>query len=291
MAVFYKQGLKDRVNLCLFALSLADELCLFNAALHHGEQVYVQFTTKVRFGPVSTVLSNENMFVLLGFCYVSPVLSAIIAVERCLCVFSPLKFQTLLSTKTMVVIIIVVYILIMGLFFLVSYRYRVGCVHDPASGATVITAVEGEFYKAHKDFIDPLEGFLFGVGLPGVVMIVVMTTTTMTIVKLRQTLKWRSETSSSISAREVAVTKILVANSIFFIACLFPIAVNRFSWLFVPEINSGRRHHNLFLTSIWISEMLTYINSTFNIFVYYFMGSRYRETFWSLFGRKIQPEK
>ena len=28
MAVFYKQGLKDRVNLCLFALSLADELYL-----------------------------------------------------------------------------------------------------------------------------------------------------------------------------------------------------------------------------------------------------------------------
>ena len=46
MAVFYKQGLKERINVCLFALSLADGLyLLFNIVLY-GEQLHVQFTTK-----------------------------------------------------------------------------------------------------------------------------------------------------------------------------------------------------------------------------------------------------
>ncbi|KAL8620907.1 hypothetical protein ACOMHN_025040 [Nucella lapillus] len=45
MAVFYKQGLKDRVNLCLFSLALADELYFIAAMCHFAEQVHLQFTT------------------------------------------------------------------------------------------------------------------------------------------------------------------------------------------------------------------------------------------------------
>ena len=46
MAVFYKQGLKERINVCLFTLSLADGLYLVNNMLWYGEQLYIQFTTK-----------------------------------------------------------------------------------------------------------------------------------------------------------------------------------------------------------------------------------------------------
>ena len=46
MVVFYKQGLKERINVCLFALSLADGLYLANNMLWYGEQLYIQFTTK-----------------------------------------------------------------------------------------------------------------------------------------------------------------------------------------------------------------------------------------------------
>ena len=80
--------------------------------------------------------------------------------------------------------------------------------------------------------------------------------------------------------------KMLIGTSVLFIVCVSPIALFRFAWLFLPEMNTGRRHHNFFLTSLWILGTVSYVNSTFNIFVYYTMGSRYRETFWALFGRK-----
>ena len=293
MTVFYKQGLKDRVNLCLFALSLADELYLIQAMFLYGEQLHLQFTTKERFGPMMRFMANNNLLGFYGFTWVSQVLSAIIASERCLCVLSPLRFQTLLKTKTMAVVIAVVYVLVTGLYFLVAARYRIACVFDPASDAIRYTGVAGEFYRNHENIINYLDSFVYGAGIPGAVMIIVTTTTITTAMKIRQAALWRAGTSStssspslSISPREVALTKMLIGSSVLFIVCVSPIALFRFVWLFLPEMNTGRRHHNFFLTSLWILEAVSYVNSTFNIFVYYTMGSRYRETFWALVGRK-----
>ena len=293
MAVFYKQGLKDRVNLCLFALSLADELYLIQAMFLYGEQLHLQFTTKERAGPLARFMVNNNLAGFYGFTWVSQFLSAIIASERCLCVLSPLRFQTLLKTRTMSVVIIVINVVVVGFYFIVATRYRIACVFDTASGTVRYTSVASEFYRNHPTLINYLDGFVYGAGIPGVVMIVVTTTTIITAMKIRQAALWRSGTIStssspslSISPREVALTKMLIGTSVLFIVCVSPIALFRFAWLFLPEMNTGRRHHNFFLTSLWILEAVSYVNSTFTIFVYYTMGSRYRETFWALFGRK-----
>ena len=114
MAVYYKQGLKERVNLCLFALSLADELYLIQVMFIYGEQIHLQFTTQERYGPVVRFMANNNLAGFFAFSFVSQILSAIIASERCLCVLSPLRFQTLLQTRTVAVIIVAVYVVPLG---------------------------------------------------------------------------------------------------------------------------------------------------------------------------------
>ena len=48
MAVFYKQGLRERINLCLFALSLADEIHLVQCMFLNGERIHRQFTSSER---------------------------------------------------------------------------------------------------------------------------------------------------------------------------------------------------------------------------------------------------
>ena len=60
---------------------------------------------------------------------------------------------------------------------------------------------------------------------------------------------------------------------------------------FVPELNTGRRYHNTYLLLAWLIEITSYINSSFNIFVYYSMGSRYRETVKELFCRGRVADK
>eukprot|EP00745_Piridium_sociabile_P029183 TRINITY_DN47535_c0_g1_i8.p1 TRINITY_DN47535_c0_g1~~TRINITY_DN47535_c0_g1_i8.p1 ORF type:complete len:117 (+),score=15.56 TRINITY_DN47535_c0_g1_i8:3-353(+) len=98
--------------------------------------------------------------------------------------------------------------------------------------------------------------------------------------------RWRTVTASSVSAKEVALTKMLVGTSVLLIVCVFPNCLLRVACLFLPELNSARRHHNLYLTFVQITLVLMYINSSFNIFFYYTMGTRYRETFWALFNRE-----
>ncbi|XP_076437619.1 uncharacterized protein LOC143276848 [Babylonia areolata] len=291
MLVFYKQGLKDRVNLCLFALSFSDLMFLITFMFMYGDQLHLQFTTQEKYGPLTKDVFNHNFVGFAAFGYVSNVLSTIIATERCLCVFNPLKFQQLIRTRTMAVIIFFIYIVVLGLFFIVVFRYRIGCLYDPPSGVVVTTFVKGEFYLANKKVIDFIDSVTFGAGLPGTVLIVTITTTLLTIIKLRQVVSWRSDQSSSISPREVALTKMLVANSILFIICFSPDAINHLSRLFLKGMNSGGIYHNFYLTALWIGDIFTFFNATLNIFVYYTMGSRYREVFWTLFGRKIKTEK
>ncbi|XP_076436196.1 uncharacterized protein LOC143275804 [Babylonia areolata] len=291
MAVFFRQGLRDRVNLCLFSLSLADELYLTMAMFLHGEQLHLQFTTQERFGPMATFMINNHVTVLGGFCYVSPVLSAIIAVERCICVLSPLKFHTLFRTRTMAVLIVVVTLLMLATQTIVAFRYHIGCLYDPLTGKVLNTMVDGEFYKAHRDLVNKLDGFVFGSGLPLVVITVVTIATVITGVKLHRIVTWRSGTSSSISPKEVALTRMLVGNSILFIACVFPTAAIRFVWLFLSGVTSGQENQMFFMASLWVAELFTFVNASLNIFVYYSMGSRYRETFWALFGRKPPAPK
>ena len=61
--------------------------------------------------------------------------------------------------------------------------------------------------------------------------------------------------------------------------------------LFIPEMKAGRRHHNFYMTCVWLLFILTYVNATFNILLYYSMGSRYRQTFWAMFSTKSTKSK
>ena len=304
MEVFHRQGLRERVNLCLFALSLADGFFLVQAMFLNGaDQLVLPFGTKERYGPVTRFLAHNKLVGLpFGFGFVSYILTAIIASERCLCVLTPLRYQTLLQTRTMAVIIVGVYVVVIGLYLFVASRYRVVCVFDPISDTVMYRIGTTDFYQQNKKLFLYLDSFVFGAAIPVVVILVVTTTTIITAAKIRQAALWRAGTSSAssssnnnnsssttpplISPKEIALTKMLIANSVLFIACVLPIALLRIPWLILPEMDIGRRNHNFYLLSQWIKELLSYFNSTFNIFVFYAMGSRYRQTFWELLGRK-----
>ena len=176
-----------------------------------------------------TFMANHFLLGFKGFSGVSQVLSAIIASERCFCILQPLRSQTVLRTSTMTAVIVAVNVLVVGLFFLVVTRYYIVCAYDAINDSIMTTVTGSEFYLRHKKLVDFLDVFVYGVGLPGVVMVVVTTATIITAIKLRQAAAWRAGTSSSgsVSPREIALTRMLVYNSVFFIVCVFPVALFR----------------------------------------------------------------
>ena len=130
-----------------------------------------------------------------------------------------------------------------------------------------------------------MDSVVFGVVIPGGVTVVVVVATSVTAVKLRQVAAWRADSSSSSSAaaaslstREIAVTRMLVYTSVLFLACIAPISMFRTVLLFVPQLASGGVYHNTHFSILWFSEITSYVNSSFNVFIYLAMGSRYRDT-------------
>ena len=96
--VFVRQGLRDRINLCLFSLALADTsflLFMFSARffpfLGLFDRDLGEFWSE-KF--LSTVLGP-----MLGTLNISNLMTMIISVERCICVVSPFTAKRFLKTR------------------------------------------------------------------------------------------------------------------------------------------------------------------------------------------------
>ena len=103
--VFYRQGLRDRMNLCLFCLALVDMLFV---ALFFTLSSYCMLASYVDVKVADwwkTITKKYVTGVYRGFLLSSGCLTMIISVERCLCVFLPMKAVTLMKTRTMAALI------------------------------------------------------------------------------------------------------------------------------------------------------------------------------------------
>ena len=130
MAVFFKQGLKERINFCLFSLALVDLICLTEIFMINVERIYTQFTDGERMGPVQRYMVDNNVIGLYGFLYGSMLLYAIISVERCVCILFPLRAKTCISTKA-IAFITVVGVLVLGFGrFAITAMYQVTCFYE-----------------------------------------------------------------------------------------------------------------------------------------------------------------
>nr|KAG5698965.1 hypothetical protein BaRGS_033478 [Batillaria attramentaria] len=59
---------------------------------------------------------------------------------------------------------------------------------------------------------------------------------------------------------------------------------------FVPEMSLSGKYYNTYYFMINVQQLFIYINSSFNFFVYYYFGSKYRNTVRTLFCGKPPPK-
>ncbi|PVD25888.1 hypothetical protein C0Q70_13552 [Pomacea canaliculata] len=129
--VFYKQSLKERINVCLFALALTDFIALTVDFLLAAEHIYRTFIAP------STILL-ECLVGLTGFVFASQFLSCVIACERCFCVVSPFKAQKYLKTSTMAAIVLLsCCVIVGGLCVIAGYKHTSVLNFDPVTNHTV----------------------------------------------------------------------------------------------------------------------------------------------------------
>ncbi|XP_076445885.1 uncharacterized protein LOC143283526 [Babylonia areolata] len=285
MVVFFRHGLKQRINLCLFCLSAMDLIFVTLAFLMFVEKMGDEdFTTSYRdSGRITkTFVNNHVLGLYTGAIFASNFISSVIAGERCLCVVWPLRSSAVLKTKTIGMVILVGSLFLFGGRFLAEMKYHIVCVVDVATGSASNLVTMSEFYRNNQNLINALDGTVYGLGLPVAFCIFVIITTAITAVNLRKSSEFQAESSSSsattLSARNVAVTRMLIYLSLQYIVCCLPNVFFRLSLVVFPELSPTGNWANLYFFLIAVIGMCGVVNSSLNVVVYYFFGSKYRET-------------
>ena len=290
MVVFFKHGLKTRINLCLFFLSLADFVYMLQSFCLYADRIYQEVTHQPRQGALSEFMMNNNVIGLYGFSWASSWMSTIIACERCFCVVSPLRSQTILTTRTMGAFISVSFVVLVGGYFVATSKWNIVCVFDPLSSATLTAIYPSRFFLENKELVDTVDAVAYGVVVPQLCIVTVTVTTVVTAVKLRKMAEWREKSSSvgsgpgtgsgvgSAWSRDVALTRMLIGTSVLYVVSFVPGVLLRFAMLFVWELSLGGRFYNTYRLSKLTVMLCSYVNSSFNFFIYYSFGSKFRHT-------------
>ena len=284
--VFYRQGLRDRMNLCLFSLALADMLfvtffyvicsfCLVGQLRPELEEWWKYFARKYFTG------------LFRGFLYSSGLLTMVIAVERCVCVTLPLKAATLVKTRTIAVIIASVVVSLQTMCLLYPLELSIGTREDPNTGKITFFLTTTEFRSQYILLYNIVENTLVMIVIPFTTFTVVTIATAITVVQLKRAIAWRhgSSSSSSSDVREVALVKMLVVVSLIYIITAAPNVALGMTKLMVPEFLHTRKYANIFLASHLMYLVLAQANSSVNFFVYLARSSRFRQELRGLLHR------
>nr|KAG5690902.1 hypothetical protein BaRGS_003393 [Batillaria attramentaria] len=297
MAAFHRQGLKERINLCLFCLALMDLLALVSMVMTYGERLVTQFLPDMPHGgPLYRFTINHYLMGLIGCSWASQYLSAIIASERCLCIVSPLRAHDLLKTRTMLIIIVVGCLLIIAPMFVINTKISFACVYNPLTNSTSLQLHPTQFYLDNRQVLDAFDGLVYGPITLGLFLGVTIVATGITSFKLRSVAAWREKSASSSSKsnlekKEVALTKMLVATSVVYILCHLPTLTFRISYFFVTDLSLTGRYFNAFLLMSRVLFLTGTVNSSINFIVYYAMGSRFRLTVKRMFRCHVTGDR
>ncbi|KAL8569042.1 hypothetical protein ACOMHN_020485 [Nucella lapillus] len=282
MAVFARQGLSDRIHLCLFSLAVSDSGFLMS--LMCGKSYNIINLVDPVAGNYWHHHNRPVVGMYLGFLSISNTITALIAAERCLCVLSPLKAAKFFKTKYMAVAIIVVAVYILTILTTaLSLKFQAFQIIDTTTNTSKFISRLTTFYIRHRTIIDILYKQMLSVAIPFISLIVVIVCTITVVQRLKVAADWRRRTVSnmtSVEKQEVTVTRMLVTVCCVYVVCMIP----NVSWsllLFtrlVPDFLVTGHLCNAFKVTTTLANILEVCNASFNFFIYINQSSYYRST-------------
>ncbi|KAL8559541.1 hypothetical protein ACOMHN_018704 [Nucella lapillus] len=276
MVVFYRQGLRDKMNFCLFALACMDLMYLVSMFIYtfYCPAAFLSDVLLVQILTWNTLKYTLNF--RYAFLYCSGTLTAVIATERCICVVWPMKSATIFKIQSLAWMIFAMVVIFNLLCLPYALKHDVRWETDGAGNVTVVLR-DSDLYVNNKlpfqlirDTILPSIGF--------VTFFVVSFVTVVTVRKLKTAMDWRQKTSSNaIDKRQVTLVKMLITVSCVFITCNAPkisLATARF---LVDEFSTTGKYRNFFFVTHRLGHVLLMVNSSVNVFIYCKQSSRFRE--------------
>lgn len=194
------------------------------------------------------------------------------------------KVKQVVTPQRVFFTIVCIYVLFISSGAPVYVVNRIQLKFFPMRNKTVLGLV-------HLDYPDNVENISYiinNVLFPFAAFLVIIVCTVILVVHLQNKSRWRRSTATSTQSlnacnRSVRVAKMVVMISVIFIACFTPLSINFIAMTIEPELSLGGKYVNVLLTIMGVGFALEAVNSSVNIFIYYYMSSRYRGVFHQLF--------
>lgn len=194
------------------------------------------------------------------------------------------KVKQVVTPQRVFFTIVCIYVLFISSGAPVYVVNRIQLKFFPMRNKTVLGLV-------HLDYPDNVENISYiinNVLFPFAAFLVIIVCTVILVVHLQNKSRWRRSTATSTQSlnacnRSDRVAKMVVMISVIFIACFTPLSINFIAMTIEPELSLGGKYVNVLLTIMGVGFALEAVNSSVNIFIYYYMSSRYRGVFHQLF--------
>lgn len=187
--VFWCQGLKDRMNLCLFSMAAVDGTFLMCNFTIYSVCSFVHFHDDLLGEECNVKTVNALVGLADGLRAMSGFITVIIALDRCFCVSFPLHSSSLMKTSSMAALIFLCSLVCFGWYFTYSFMHTPTLVQS--TNITEWIFVPTQFFEENKTLVGILGNTVFGTLVPISTLIILSATTVITILKLRSALKWR----------------------------------------------------------------------------------------------------
>ncbi|KAK3787955.1 hypothetical protein RRG08_008972 [Elysia crispata] len=275
ISVYWKMGLSETTNISFFALSIFDlliSLCTVMVKITFNPPVSVMRLPSG--APISELGMGAN-FMLYACLTCSAWMTAVLSVERCICISMPLKVKEIVTPKrtTFAIVTMVVYQLVFTSFL---FLY-------PGPPYTVVSLRRSLYLNCSFSF--PCLILFF----------VVLVSTTILVDRLKENLEWREKTAkrsnkTSGGSKGMKAARSVAAICTIFIICFKPntllhvlsLVFNNFG-IYDPYLGSLKRNLYRF------GGLLQVLSSAVNIVVYYRISTKYREDFNALFcGQRVE---
>ncbi|RUS80461.1 hypothetical protein EGW08_011777 [Elysia chlorotica] len=275
ISVYLKMGLQETTNINFFALSAFDLFVSLGAVVIHLTYNRPLSVMRLPSGALVGEIGIGSCFVFYPCLGCSAWITAILSVERCLCISMPLKIKQIATPKRMVLLI-----LTMAAYELI---FIVLLYIDPGPPYQVVNPRASLYFIC--SFSAPCLVCFF----------IVLISTVLLVVRLKQNLEWRNELNEapkqtiqiSKGSKEMKAARSVVAICVIFIVCFAPnVALFALS-LVDPRFTPYDPYYGNLMRPVYaLSSLLQVFSSAVNIVVYYKMSTKYREVFRAIFCRK-----
>lgn len=306
--VYWKQGIRENVNITFIALSFWDLLQCFLLLL---SEICIIIE---RHFPHPTVYFMSIQFVYLahsrGCTYVLSTLATVyLSIERSICITLPFKVKDIFTTTRVVLINLIILTIGLVCFCPAWASQGLQWAFDPRTNRTHLDLWLSDDRRKVDLFVDTFNGIVIPIAAQLLITISggLMAQGISKSNKFRQksTDTWKPAhlfnlndelhtitTTSNSSARgktmankDIKLTKVVVSLASIFFVCNVPVVLVAILRAIIPELDVGKTLFRWYILLYTIVYFFGLINCTVNIFVYYNVSTRYRRDFLALFCR------